>query len=168
LGSSQTDKPARVPAGITVAVDGLGCNESGQGSFTASAFAIDAKTTSGTGGAGAGKTVFTDLAIAKPSDSCSVPLLLLAAGGRIANRVTLTDGARGDGSALTMVLENVQVVSSSLNGSNGSSAAEEMLDLSYSAITITDAAGHTTGRIVRETGSVPFSPLARQRPEFQI
>jgi hypothetical protein len=50
-----------------------------------------------------------------------------------------------------MTLENVQVVSSTLR------AGIETIDLSYTAITISDNAGHTTGRIVRESGSVPIA-----------
>jgi type VI protein secretion system component Hcp len=162
--SAQDNKSAESPASVTVAVDGLSCSSSAQGVLTASAFAINATTTSssGGGGAGAGKTTFTDLAIQRPSDNCSVPLFMLVANGQIIKRVVLTETDKQHGSSLTMTLENVQVMSSTLR------AGTEVIDFSYAAITITDGAGHTTGRITRQPGSVPISLIANVNSPQEI
>jgi type VI protein secretion system component Hcp len=169
-GFGQTAKPDRDngAAIITVAIDGLACNSPTQGSFQASDFGIAAGTTSGTGGAGAGKTIFTDLAILKSTDTCSLPLFVLAANGQVIKRVVLTEGGKNGALDLTITLENAQIVSSSLRGSASSTDAAETLDLSYTAVTIADGAGHTIGRIVRDSGSVPFSPFVRPGPSAEI
>ena len=147
-------------SGVTVTMDGLTCGPSPAAtSFQAAEFAIAVNTITAAGGAGAGagKTTFTDVAILKPSDSCSLPLFSLGATGQIIKQVVIN--AKGANGGFTLTLENVQVISSTLNGSAPSIASDEVLDLSYAAITITDASGHTTGRIVRQTGSIPFSPF---------
>jgi type VI protein secretion system component Hcp len=169
-GFGQTARPDRDNGAtiITVAIDGLACGSTAQGSFQASDFGIAVSTTSGSGGAGAGKTIFTDLAVLKSADSCSLPLFLLAANGPVIKRVVLTEGGRNGAPDLTITLENAQIVSLSLRSSESSTDPAETLDLSYTAVTIADGAGHTTGRIVRDSGSVPFSPFVSPRPSAEI
>jgi len=157
---AQTAKADRDLTTISVSITGFSCGSPVATSFRIADFAIAVNTTSGTGGAGAGKTTFTDVAILKASDSCSLPLFMLATTGHIMKEVVLT-GSKSDGDGFTWTLENVQIIASSLVGSNPSTGGQETLDLSYTAITIADASGHTTGRIVRPAGSVPFSPFAR-------
>lgn len=155
MASAQSDQSANDSVTITVAVDGLTCSSSGQNSFTASAFAIEVNNTSSSGGAGggAGKTIFSDLAIQKSFDTCSVPLFILAANGQFVKQVVLTETDKHHASNLTMTLEDVQIASSTLK------TGLEVIDFSYAAITITDGAGHTTGRITPQSGSVPISLL---------
>jgi type VI protein secretion system component Hcp len=143
-------KTAAKAKGITVTIDGLSCSSPG-GSFVATEFTIAAQTStsSGGGGAGAGKTTLTDLTIVKPHDDCSLPLFILAAKGQIAAQVVLTDAGKGNAPGLTMTLEAVQLLKSTLADTDSNSDTPETLELSYGAITITDTAGHTTGRIVR-------------------
>ena len=148
-------------SGLTVTMDGLTCGSPTANSFRAAEFAIAVNTitAAGGGGAGAGKTTFTNVALLKASDSCSLPLFSLAATGQIVKQVVI--GGKGVNSGFTLTLENVQVISATLHGSGPSTGSDEILDLSYTAITITDAAGHTTGRIVRQSGSIPFSPFSK-------
>ena len=168
VGFGQTAKAGHGNGVTTVAIDGLACGSSAQGSFQVSDFAIAVTTTSGSGGAGAGKTIFTDLAVLKSADNCSLPLFVLAANGQLIKRVVLTEGGKNGAPDLTITLENARIVSSSLRSSESSTDPAETLDLSYMAVTITDGAGHTTGRIVRDSGSVPFSPFVRQGPSAEI
>lgn len=160
-GLAQSAKAADAPNSITVTVDGLACGAPGRNSFTAYDFAVEVNTTAATSGAGGGvgKNVFSDVAVLKPSDACSASLIALAAAARIVPSVTIVQGGTGHAAALTIFLEGVQVVAASSR-----EASDETLDLSYRAITITDAAGSTTGRVVRRPGSAPFTPLARPAP----
>ena len=169
-GFGQTARPDRGNGAtiLTVAIDGLACSSPTQGSFQASDFGIAASTTSGTGGAGTGKTILTDLAVLKPTDSCSLPLFILAANGQVIKRIVVTGGAKNGAPDLIITLENARIASSAFRGSESSTDAAEILDLSYTAVTITDGAGHTTGRIVRDSGSVPFSPFVRPGPAAEI
>lgn len=157
-------KPENDTPGITVAVAGLACDSPAAGSFHAAEVAIAALTSIGTGGAGAGKTTLTDLSILRTHDACSLPLFLLAATGRLAARVVLTDSRSETGTGLTITLENVQFVKSTLVDADSGADARETVDLSYSAVTITDSSGNSTGRIVRQPGSVPFSTVADPNP----
>lgn len=154
-------------ATIIVVVDGLMCSSRGKGSFLATEFALAVTTGSG-GVAGAGKTTFTDLVLLKPSDSCSLALLNLAAGAQIIKTVVVTEDNKGRGPSFSLTLENVQILRSSLSGSGSLDGMDERLDLSYGAITISDDSGHTTGRVVREPGSVPFSPFVKKASDFEM
>src|SRR4051812_27657422 len=60
-------------AKVTVAVAGLTCSGSAQ-TFEASTFQIAVDNTIGDGGGAAGRIVFGNLLVQKPSDSCSLPL----------------------------------------------------------------------------------------------
>ena len=140
------------------------CGSSAQSSFTASGFSIAANTSTGTGGDGTAGTAFTALTILKPSDDCSIPLFILGSTGVTIPEVVLMKTDKKGTPALIVELENVQLVSSSLNGSGG-----ETLELAYAAITITDGAGHTTGRIVRQPTGGPTSVLFTYlRSEVQL
>jgi type VI protein secretion system component Hcp len=142
--------PAKAVSGNTfrVAVDGLTCTAVAPGTFEALSFQIAVTDTIGNGGAGAGKIVLSDLLVQKAPDSCSVPLVVLAAGGKNVKRVVLTEVDKGNRPILTITLENVLIVAAQVNGSQSADAVEQ-LDFFYSTLTITDAAGNTTGSIGR-------------------
>jgi len=130
---------------IRVSVDGLTCSAAPQGTFTATSFrfAVNDALATGGGGAGAGKVVFSDLTILKQSDTCSLPLLLLGASGKSIKRIVLTELDRSNKPILTFNLENAIITTSELK----ETGASEQLLVTYAAVTVTDAAGNTTGRI---------------------
>ena len=136
-------------AKVTVAVAGLTCSGSAQGSFAASTFQIAVNTVSGTGGAGAGKTVFGDLLVQKPTDGCSLPLFILAAKSQRITQVVLNAVDKADRPVLTITLEGVSLAGSQLNGSGSATNAGDAVDFSYTSITIKDVSGATTGLITR-------------------
>jgi type VI protein secretion system component Hcp len=143
--------PARQPNSATtfrVAVDGLACTALAQGTFEAQTFQIAVTDAISGGGAGAGKVVLSDLLIQKAPDACSTPLVVLAAGGRAVKRAVLTEVDKGNRPILTITLDNVLIVAAQVIGSQSADAVEQ-LNLSYASVTITDAAGNTTGSISR-------------------
>ena len=98
-------------------------------------------------------TELGDLIIEKNADTCSVPLFILAARNLSLAKVVLTEVGKGNSPVLTITLENVQILTSTLSSANSSGDAGEKLDLLYGAITITDGFGHTTGRISHQAGA---------------
>ena len=143
---------------ITVTADGLNCGGPNSGSFDASDFSISVNTPTGSGGGGGGKTELGDLFIQKDADACSVPLFIVAARNHIIAKVVLTEIGKGNSPVLTITLENVQILSSTLSGANSSGDAGEKLDMLFGAITITDGFGHSTGRISRDAGAAVITP----------
>jgi type VI protein secretion system component Hcp len=136
---------------ISVSVNGLACNGSAQGVFTATAFQIAVNTiiATGTAGAGTGKTVFGDLLVQKASDACSLPLFILAAKGQAISAVVLNATDKSNNPVFTITLNQVFLTGSQLKGSPVAANAGDSLDFSYATITIKDASGNTIGPVTR-------------------
>jgi type VI protein secretion system component Hcp len=136
---------------ISVSVNGLACNGSAQGVFTATAFQIAVNTiiATGTAGAGAGKTVFGDLLVQKASDECSLPLFILAAKGQTISSVVLNATDKSNNPVFTITLNQVFLTGSQIKGSPAAANGGDSLDFSYATLTIKDASGNTIGPVTR-------------------
>jgi type VI protein secretion system component Hcp len=134
---------------VSVSVNGLACNGSAQGVFTATAFQIAVNTITATGGAGEGKTVFGDLLVQKASDGCSLPLFILAAKDQAISVVVLNATDKSNNPVFTITLNQVLLAGSQLKGSPVAANAGDSLDFSYATITIKDASGNTIGLVTR-------------------
>jgi type VI protein secretion system component Hcp len=143
--------PFPVVTNISVSVNGLACNGSAQGVFTATAFQIAVNTIIATGGAGAGtgKAVLGDLLVQKASDGCSLPLFILAAKGQAISAVVLNATDKSNNPVFTITLGQVFLAGSQLKGSPAGANAGDSLDFSYATITIKDASGNTIGPVTR-------------------
>jgi len=141
-------KPTASGSTIKVFVDGLTCGAAPESTFDAQSFHLAVTDAVSTGVAGVGKVVFGDLSISKLSDSCSLPLLLVTSSGKSVKRVTLTEVDKTGKPVLTINLENALITLSEVKGADAGDSAEQ-LEVSYASITVTDAAGVTTGRITR-------------------
>jgi type VI protein secretion system component Hcp len=131
---------------VRVFVDGLGCNTVAQATFGAVSFAIGLANTAGSGGGGAGKITVSDVVVEKSPDSCSLPLLLLAASGRPV-KVVLTELDKTTKPILTITLAGA-LISTELKGSDSAEVTEQV-SFSFATVTIADSAGLTTGTINR-------------------
>ena len=142
--------PAKAVSGNTfrVAVDGLTCTAVAPNTFEALSFQIGVTDSIGTAGAPSGKIVLGDLLVQKAPDGCSVPLVALTTAGKTVKRVVLTEVDKANRPVLTITLDNVLIVAAQATGSQSADAVEQ-LDFFYSTLTITDAAGNTTGSIGR-------------------
>lgn len=134
---------------ITVAVDGLLCGVPGQVSFEASSFQVDAVSTgtsAGSGG-GAGKTVLSNVILEKAADGCSMPLWRLGSTGQHLKKALITETDKDGKPILTVLLEDVRVAHAQFRGADSTAKAGESVELGYFFITVTDAAGNSTGRM---------------------
>jgi type VI protein secretion system component Hcp len=88
----------------------------------------------------------SDLVVEKSPDSCSLPLLLLAASGRPV-KVVLTELDKTTKPLLTITLAGA-LISTELKGSDSAEVTEQV-SFSFATVTIADSAGLTTGTINR-------------------
>jgi type VI secretion system secreted protein Hcp len=140
------------PKGVAVqlSVDGLSCGAATQGTVDALTFqfTVTDATSTGGGGAGAGKVTFGDLLVQRSPDSCSLPIMLLAASGRTVKQVILTEVDKANKPVITITLANVLISIADIKGPDSADVAEQ-LAFSYASATVTDSAGNTTGTITR-------------------
>ena len=128
---------------VTVTVDGLSCTTpAGTGMFSALTWGFGASfaasTSTGGGGAQAGKATLSDVTITKRTDSCSPLLFGDVVRGAHIKKVTILqqDGNKDDVFQLT--LEEVTISSYQLSGDEAHEVPTEQATFSYSKITITD------------------------------
>lgn len=133
---------------VSVSVDGLSCGAATQTAIDALSFQIAANDAISTGGGTIGKVTLSDLVVQRSPDSCSLPLFLLASSGKTVKQVVVTELDKSNKPVLTITLANVLLSISQLSGPDNSDIAEEVAFF-YTTLTITDAAGNTTGTVTR-------------------
>ncbi len=133
---------------VSVSVDGLSCGAATQTAIDALSFQIAANDVISSSGATVGKITFSDLVIQRSPDSCSLPLFQLASSGKTVKQVVVTELDKSNKPVLTITLANVLLSISQLSGPDNADNTEEVAFF-YATLTITDAAGNTTGTVTR-------------------
>jgi type VI protein secretion system component Hcp len=88
------------------------------------------------------------LVVQRSPDSCSLPLFLLASTGKTIKQVVVTVLDKSNKPVLTVRLTNVLPTVSEVKGPDSAGVVEQVAFF-YATVTITDAAGNTTGTIAR-------------------
>jgi type VI protein secretion system component Hcp len=146
LGFGQ-NKPASKGVSVSVSIDGLNCGATTQG-IDALSFQIAANDALSTSGPVIGRITFSDLVIQRTPDSCSLPLFLLASSGKSVKQVVVTELDKSNKPVLTITLGNVLLSTSEVKGPQSADVVEQVAFF-YATLTMTDAAGNTTGTITR-------------------